>query len=809
MLEAWLLVPALVVISSAAMGWLLVRVTGIELRVLTLPAGFLLGIAVSTLLLSIGFSGKLTTVVMALVALAGAVLAVADLRRLGRLPRPGAALLWPLAAFAVAYVLALAPLIGSGRSGVLGYAMYDDPAVHITLVDQIAGHDAGKHHENRDAVGAATRDLALGYPLGSYAWPLFAHVVSGVDVFHLWTPLSAVVLALMALVAYAILRDLTLSRALAAAGGTIVAVGYLIYAFHSQGGTKEVLMPMAVCAAAVLAARALDGPLGRMSLVPATIAAAAAVANLGYGGLAWVGPLALAILVVIGVRARRARSYAVLKPLAIPAAVAAVIALPVVLSTLDFFSVSEKGLEDQATIANLFGAVPFREAFNVWLAHDYRLPRPDVASLTSVADWAVVALCIVGGLWSLRRRRLAIPLSLLAGFAAIVIVTPRSSVYYDAKTYVAVAPALGLATIAGLVALARRGGALRVVGIAAAGLLAAGVIASDVYVYSGVWVTPRYRFDELARVADRTRGHGPLLVNDFEEYAPYILRDSHPWIDFGFRNPSPHKGNFPQHRGLDPDDYTLARIERFPYVLLRRDPYSSRPPSNYRQVYETTRYTLWRRVGPAPAFHVPLGRDGFLGSAPLECRGGRPDNKYVRFVVKVARQHDLPLRAALGPAHPIVVLEPASWVDYKDIKIFRPRIQISVFGGSASNAVYLPRAGRYLAWIQGTMGPGVELWERPMGQPNPGKIGEAVDDEGVSGQWHPLGVADYQRRTVFHATQAAHAWYRAGSRHVNVIGNVVLTPEGDRARVTDVPPGRAASLCGKRLDWLELPNPRA
>jgi fatty-acyl-CoA synthase len=36
----------------------------------------------------------------------------------------------------------------------------------------------------------------------------------------------------------------------------------------------------------------------------------------------------------------------------------------------------------------------------------------------------------------------------LAGLAAVLIVTPRSSVYYDAKTYVAVAPALGLAMAA-------------------------------------------------------------------------------------------------------------------------------------------------------------------------------------------------------------------------------------------------------------------------------------------------------------------------------------------------------------------------
>jgi hypothetical protein len=41
---------------------------------------------------------------------------------------------------------------------------------------------------------------------------------------------------------------------------------------------------------------------------------------------------------------------------------------------------------------------------------------------------------------------------------------------------------------------------------------------------------------------------------------------------------------------------------------------------------------------------------------------------------------------------------------------------------------------------------------------------------------------------------------------VNVIGRVVLTPEGDAARVRDVPVDRVSSLCGKRLDWIELPK---
>src|SRR5438067_3983107 len=372
------------------------------------------------------------------------------------------------------------PLAGTGYSATLCCLLIGDPAAHITLVEEIAQHSAHVDHLVQDSVHAATRDLEAGYPLGSYAWPLFGRVLTGVDVFHLWTPLSAVVLALMALVAYAILRMLTAPRAYAAAAGTLVAVGYLMYSYHVQGGTKEVLMPLAVYATVALAALALERPLTRRSLLPAAVAAGAAVADLGYGGLAWVGPVGLVVVGVLVWRAWRAGSIAGLGPLVPPAALALVLVLPTVLRTVSFFNVSRGTIT--SAIGNLVGAVPFREAFNVWLAHDYRLPPMDAAGLSPFGVWLAGAFCVIGGVWALRRRNLAIPLALLAGLGAVVIVTPRSSIYYDAKTYVAAAPALALASAAGVLAFARAGGALRIVGIAAAALLAAGAIASDAYV---------------------------------------------------------------------------------------------------------------------------------------------------------------------------------------------------------------------------------------------------------------------------------------------------------------------------------------
>jgi hypothetical protein len=256
-------------------------------------------------------------------------------------------------------------------------------------------------------------------------------------------------------------------------------------------------------------------------------------------------------------------------------------------------------------------------------------------------------------------------------------------------------------------------------------------------------------------------------------------------------------------RPLDPDDYAGRHIESFPLILDRKTPYGSRPPGNYVQVFETKRYRLWQRRGPSPVFHVPLGSDGYVGSARLRCRGGQPRDPGAHFIFKAARISHAPVRAAVGPAEPIVAVEPHSWVDFHPVALFKPAAFIAMTGGSASALVTVP-AGHYYAWIAGSMGPGIGLWSRPAGQIRAEHIGNATNDMGLPALWQPIAVAELRHRTIVHASWIDRAWWKASSRHPNVIGPVVFTRLGDRARVVDVPPSRASSLCGKRLDWMEL-----
>ena len=439
---AWALAPLPVVVASAALGWGLGLLGGSSLGALTVPAGFCAGIALMTLCLTIGFSGKLTVAVAAVCAVGALVLATVRLRRRGGLRRAGRvrlrdpSLAWPGSAALFAYAIALAPVAGSGHSGVLGYVLNNDPSVHITLIEALVDGPAHPSQLQADSFHHTTAEFAYGYPLGSLPWPLFARVLTGIPAFHLWSPLSALVLALMALVAYDLLRTLEMPRPGAAAAGALVALGHLVYAYHVQGGTKEILLPLTVYATAALTARAFASELGWRSLAPAAVAAAAVLADIGYVGIVWLGPPGLLALIVVGWRARRSGSYRELKALGAFAAIALAVALPIALRSVDFFKGASSLIANPAAIGNLYLPIGLNRTLNVWLAHDYRFATADAPFFSAVGIWLAGAMAVAGCVYALRRRNLGIALALVAGWAGVAIVTPRASIYFGAKTLV-------------------------------------------------------------------------------------------------------------------------------------------------------------------------------------------------------------------------------------------------------------------------------------------------------------------------------------------------------------------------------------
>ncbi len=570
---AWLLGPALIVLASAGLGALVARVARADFGVLLLPVGWVTGIVLSTALLKVGLDGVIASLAIAAVALVG----VAFWLRERRGPwRPGAVALWAAGGAAVAFALAMAPLVGSGRSAVVGYVFNNDPAIHLGLMAVLADLGGSPGGELATSSYSSMGELLTdGYPIGSYVWPLFASVTTGIEPFHLWTSSIAVASAMLALVTFEALRMMGAPPALAGIASPMVASGYLTYSFVAQGGAKELTVAAAVYAAVVLALRALGPECSRRVLAAALLAAAAALATFGVGALAWLGLPALVVagIVLWPLRERRPRRRTAWLVGGAFAALVAV-SLPTIVDTINFVQESEETLRNPAQFGNLLGPVSWTEALNVWLSLDYRLDPPSHEALTAIGVALAGALAVVGLVFALGRRGhagLGGGLAVLAGAAGAVVISSRYSIYLDTKSYMVLAPALGSATAAGVAALWRGPAAARVLAAALGALLVAGVVASDRFVYANAWVTPDERFEELADIADRFDGRGPILVNEREQYSVYLLRDLQPWESWGTFQPD---RGFPGERfppslphTPDFDDYTPQHLARFDLLL--------------------------------------------------------------------------------------------------------------------------------------------------------------------------------------------------------------------------------------------------
>jgi hypothetical protein len=397
---------------------------------------------------------------------------------------------------------------------------------------------------------------------------------------------------------------------------------------------------------------------------------------------------------------------------------------------------------------------------------------------------------------------------LVGGIAGALLITPRTSIYYDAKTYVVLAPALGMATAAGVLLLWR--GALRVVAVLAAGTVAVGIAWSAVLIYQHVWVTPEDRFNELGEIADRYDGKGPMLVSDREQYALYFLRNVGPWDDWGYRQPLRglrFPGAAPPQPGRSPDldDYTLEHMNRFKLLLERKSPEGSRAPTGFEPAFETAHYRVWERRGELPRAHIALGRDGQEASEELRCDDdGRPRSGAVRRLASEAKRRGSPLLVSRPPNPAEVVIRPDKWANV-DFKRAVPAPGTAAGrGGRAESVELLIEPGRYVAWIQGSFGPGVRLFYHRYRSKRLDNVADVFNDLGTPG-WHRMGVVDIERRTSLVLGGIGRPWYLSGSKHFNIMGPLELRREGPLWKVEEVDPDDLGTLCDQHVDWIEEP----
>jgi hypothetical protein len=802
----------MVAAASAGIGYGVGLASGLRLRWLTIPTGFLAGIAIATVLWHLGVAGTPTAMILVVAALAGPAYGWVSGRRPAFRGEGRADLIWGAVAGLGGYAVAMAPLVGSGRSGILGYVLNDDSAIHVALTEAIADGATGAFDIDADSYGFGSAVLDTGYPLGSYMWPAFGRLLSGEDPFHLWTPLCALTVALIALAAYEILRSLKAGPVYAALAAVLVPAGNLVYAYHTQGGLKELIMPLAVLVAAALCARALEAGATPRSLLPAGVAGAGGIADLGFAAAAWLAPLALVTVVVIAWRFARGVRIANPRRLVFFGVALLVVAVPAALSSRRYFTDFQSDLSDPAEVGNLFDAISPWQMLNIWLTGDYRFKPTDYPGFAYTALTIAGLLALAGLARAVRTRDLALPFALGAAIAGALLITPRTSIYFDAKTYVVVAPALGIATAAGVLLLWSSRPVLRVIAVAAASTVAVGVVWSAVLIYAHVWTTPKDRFSELVTVAEHFPDAENMLVADREQYAFYFLRELGPWDDWGYRQPSrglrlPNNRPPPPPRAPDLDDYQLRHISHFGHILERKSPGGSRAPANYRAVFETKHYRVWERTGPPPLEHLPLGREnpnGLEATERLACRSGQPRSAQVRRLVKNAKRLGTPIVASIDPAPPVVAIGADGWAigDFKRA-VPAPGTVAGREGSGLAKGIDGLR-GTYEAWVHGSFGPGLRLWSGTKAERRSSSVGDVFNDLGSPG-WQFIGTVEVGPDTVLEAGIIGRPKLLAGSRHFNIVSALKLVRTGTQKQLQTMRADELSSLCGRQVDWLEIP----
>ena len=778
LLQAWLLFPALLALLSLGLGLLVEWVGRRRLPgVLLIPTGLAAIIVIARAAMTWDATAELATPLVIIGAVAGLAIGRARVWPLKLDPWATGAALFTFAVFA-------APVVLGGSASFAGYTILGDTAVHFVLVDRIAsegtslaGLEPSSYRQTLEAY------FNSGYPLGAHAALGAVRPLSFADVAWVFQPYLAFIAAALALSLVGLLNGIVESRWRRAAIAALAAQPALVYAFAMQGSVKELVTLWLVALFTALAA-------GR-HVIPLAVAAAAGVAAIGVAVAVWLGPVLLVGLWLVARTHPRDLRRTALTALGF-AALLVLMSLPTLLDLGDYLDVTETVVTAQEELGNLFGPLNLAQVFGVWLTGDYRmLPAGgsglDKLELTYALIGVVAAAGLLGVAWLVRIRALAPLLFLAVSLVALVYVTRNGSPWADAKALAIASPAVLLMAALGPLALEARGARLEALGLAA--ILAVGVLVSNAFVYHDASLAPRDRLAELDTVADRTAGRGPVLYTEFEEFAKHFLRDSDPVgaaeaFTVSGLTPVTRDGALPRFGyPVELSELRLADIQRFPVLVVRREPLGAAAPPEYRREWSGHYYEVWSRGSG--------GRT--VAQEALQGDGGTADCRRLR---QVASSAEAGARLEVTPAPVTEEMRtadqplPAGWGRRTD----DPSLVQTVGPGVVRGRAVLTEPGPYELWLRGSFGREVEV--RIDGR----HAGAARDELAQPANWLELGSLELDAGT--HRVELVRAGGDLspgngdGSR---TLGSLVLRRREPQAARVSVPPRQWHRLCGRKL----------
>lgn len=802
MIVAWALFPLVLLVLCLGCGLLVERVAGWRLPgALLLSLGLALVIVAATLTTYKPATAPFTTAAVVVLALAGYASSLGRLRGL----RPD---MWALATGLGVFAAFAAPVVLSGNATFLGYFVLNDTAVHFALIDQLLSHGRNIGHVGSSSLWQMLHSyIASDYPIGSHVALGAVRPLVGQDVAWVFQPYLAAILALGGVVLYQLLDGVVARRPLRALCAFAAAQPALVYAYYLEASIKELATTWVVSLVVVLVTLTLRGPLSARRLVPLAVAAVAALDVLNLAILPWIGvPLAL-FAALAAWRSRHAlRRLAPARRL-VPArrlalgslsflAGVGVIAAPVLRGAPTFLKVAGDVLTRQGDLGNLVTPLIKWQMLGIWPSGDFRFPVYNHYRIAYALMGIAFVSAVLGALWLIRRRAFAPLLLLLGNGVAAVYLLHSASPYAGAKVMAVFSLTVMLVVMLGAAALHDAGRRLEAWGLGL--VLALGVLWTNAVAYRGASLAPRARFQALADIGQRFSGQGPVFYDFSDEFAIHFLRQATPTM--AMMPPPPRAGlpprPFAQIRyPWDTDELDFKGLQAFKLLVLGRSPEASRPPADYRLVYTDAYYNVWRRAStPAVLEHLALGAPPLDAAAVPRCRT-------VAALAARARREHARLAYVQRPSIPTLVptraLRPNNWgLVATDPNSLIPRQE----PGAVSGTLRVPEAGRYTAVMESNLSTAAQL------SIDGRRVGAQSYELAAPGQYIPMGHVRLAAGLHKVMVSVPFAENLAPGQTVitQTLGPLMLDPPSDTEAVAQVAPSQASTLCGKRLDWIEI-----
>jgi hypothetical protein len=835
-----LVYPVVLALLCVGAGSLVDRASGGVLPAMLFPAvGAAALIVASQLSTYVAPLAPSTPYLLVALAAAGVVVGWDRLRALGGAWRVA---MWQLVVLPLAYLLALAPVLGAGRPTFSSYMALADSAVHMLGADYLIRHGQDYSHlDLHNSYGAfihAYYDSS--YPSGADTLLGGSARLLGMSLTWAFQPFTAFMLATAAGPAWVLARRVGLERAWGALAALTIALPALVYAYELIGSVKEIVaLPLILTLGALVVEhrRWLWG--GARGAIPFALTVAAGVAALGVAFGAWALAAALVLAIValtplvrgmrrMGMRtvgegsafdaAPRARVGqpflehlpqppepasgvpAVSRRVAAMVALGGLVLLVAAWPTWADLSGSlhvARAIASTSNPGNLHSSLRPAQLFGVWLGGSYKLVPTGVAlTLTSVLVAFVFALAILGLGRAVRSGWYA-----LAGWFALMLViwlvlVNNATTWADAKTLMLTSPAVLLMAWAGIAAL--RASPLRLGAPLVAFVLVGGVLVSDALQYHESNLAPTARYEELASVNKRFAGRGPALFADFDEYALYELRDLDiDGPDFAYPTPPLSGASGGHGRPVTLDGVAPAKLLAYPLIVTRRDPTATRPPTAYRLLWQGTYYQVWgRRPGARTArIHVVMSAPPALPRARClhvakRLGGWARDSRVGRLFAALAPQ------LVTVPLPRLRFFRPPGWARTRSgILMHRP--------GTLRIAFRLPHGGVWRLWLKGEVmrALSVAVDGRPLGS-----LGAQLGDNSlVANTLSPLGARLSAGSHVLTITRPGTN-LAPGDGGAALLSAIFLTPAGPAGEpaLHAVPAARLRRLCARPLQWVEL-----